>query len=194
MAEDKRSLLLATLAAQAGGGGGDDLQELLLSQMGETDPTVSLIARYLAQQPRAEQVESGTSLDDEEEFSDSSSELDEARSEERARSFRRLRQVMEQIYKELEVLRERNDTLAAALGACYLCWGEDLGCPVCSGTGRPGSSMPDRSLLVQLVMPAVQRLQKWEGVDQGASGNMHPQEQEGHESSERRARNTDPQA
>jgi len=164
--KDARSLLLEALAAQAGGGE-VNVQELLLSRLGGTgddaDPTVGLIARYLAQA----QAESDTSSDDEEDedLLDYPSELDRVKSEERVRAFRRLRQTMEQMYQELEDLRERNDTLAAALGACHLCWGEDLECPICGGTGRPGSSMPDRSLLVELVTPAVQRLRRREGSD-----------------------------
>lgn len=180
--KDTRSLLLETLAAQAGGGGGVNVQELLLSQLGiaddDADPTMNLIARYLAQS-QTEQVESGTAPDEEREEGDSDSpgELDKARAEERARSLQRLRQTMEQMYKELEALRERNDNLAAALGACYLCWGEDLDCPVCRGTGHPGSSMPDKSLLVQLVAPAVQQLRKQEGLNRRTSRNIEdPQE------------------
>jgi DNA repair exonuclease SbcCD ATPase subunit len=173
--EDMRSQLLQTLAAQAGEGA--NLQDLLLAQLGDNaDPTVNLIARYLAQQPQTDQVESDTSPDEEEaEFFDSPSELNEARAEERARSLQSLRQTMEQMYEEVEALRERNDTLAAALGACYLCWGEDLDCPVCGGTGHPGSLMPDKSLLVRLVAPAVQQLRKQEGQDRRTSGNTDPQ-------------------
>jgi hypothetical protein len=179
VAKDARSLLLETLVAQAGGGGGVNVQELLLSQLGDTDddadPTVGLIARYLAQS-QTEQAEGDTSPDEEDmEFFDSPSELDKVRSEERARSFQRLRQTMEQMYEELEALRERNDALAAALGACHLCWGKDFDCPVCGGTGHPGFSMPDRSLLVQLVTPAVQRLREREGLDQRPSGGPDSQ-------------------
>jgi hypothetical protein len=174
-----RSLLLATLATQAGGGGEANVQELLLSQLGvaedDTDPAMNLIARYLAQS-QTEQLDGGTSPDDEqeEEYAGYPSEPDDARAEERARSLERLRRTMEQMYRELEALRERNDTLAAALGACHLCWGEDLDCPLCSGTGHPGSSIPDKSLLVQIVTPAVQRLRKQEGQDQPASANTDP--------------------
>jgi hypothetical protein len=60
---------------------------------------------------------------------------------------------------ELEELRERNDVLAAALGACHLCWGEDPGCPACGGLGRPGAAPPDRQLFARLVAPAVQAAQ-----------------------------------
>lgn len=157
--KDRRSLLIEALTAQASGAGGLEM----LSQLGgaDSDPAVGLVARYLAQS----QAESDESADEEyeEEILEQRTELDKTRAEERARAFQRLRQTMEQMYRELETLRERNDTLAEALGACHLCWGEDIQCPVCGGTGHPGASMPDRALLVELVTPAVQRLRRPEG-------------------------------
>jgi len=45
--------------------------------------------------------------------------------------------------EELALLRRRNDTLAAATGACHLCWGDDLLCPLCVGRGGPGWQPPD---------------------------------------------------
>ncbi len=41
---------------------------------------------------------------------------------------------------------ERLADLAAALGACGLCWGEDDGCPSCRGRGHPGAMRPDPKL------------------------------------------------
>ncbi|MFJ8635307.1 hypothetical protein [Streptomyces sp. NPDC093568] len=45
--------------------------------------------------------------------------------------------------EELALLRRRNDTLAAGTGACHLCWGDDLLCPLCAGRGSPGWQTPD---------------------------------------------------
>jgi hypothetical protein len=59
---------------------------------------------------------------------------------------------------ELVALRERTDTLAAALGACCLCWGADSACRVCRGRGRPGFSQPDEESFVELVLPAVRAM------------------------------------
>lgn len=61
---------------------------------------------------------------------------------------------------ELEDLREMNDTLASALGACPMCWGGADDCDVCNGAGMPGSQPPDRRLFKQLVSPAVRRMQQ----------------------------------
>jgi|SRR5215211_4853235 len=177
--ENVRSRLLEILA-QANGGGGINTQEfvreLLLSQMGDTDPRiVDLITQYFGQS-QTEQAQNSSAADNERhaEFSDFPGDLTRARSEERARAFQHLRQTMENMYRELDGLRERNYALASALGACYQCWGEDLDCPTCSGRGHPGSSMPDTSLLAQLVMPAMQRLREREAGTQHASDTEPP--------------------
>lgn len=40
--------------------------------------------------------------------------------------------------------------LAAALGACGLCWGDDPACPGCRGRGRPGMVRPDPEMRAHL--------------------------------------------
>jgi hypothetical protein len=70
----------------------------------------------------------------------------------------RIRRLVNRLEGELDDLRRRNDLLASALGACYLCWGGDAGCPVCEGNGRPGSEPPDRPLFREYVTPAVRRV------------------------------------
>lgn len=45
---------------------------------------------------------------------------------------------------------ERLADLAAALGACGLCWGEDDHCPSCRGRGQPGMIRPDPMLRERL--------------------------------------------
>jgi hypothetical protein len=62
------------------------------------------------------------------------------------------------VQHELADLREVNDTCAAALGACRICWGGDAGCPRCAGRGRAGASLPDPELFDALVAPAVRRM------------------------------------
>lgn len=59
---------------------------------------------------------------------------------------------------ELDLLRRRNDGLAAALGACYLCFGEDPGCARCAGRGRPGARRPEGASFRRYVQPLLQRL------------------------------------
>ena len=59
---------------------------------------------------------------------------------------------------ELGSTRERLDMLAAALGACALCWGQEPCCRACRGRGQPGFALPDEPLFEELVLPAVQLL------------------------------------
>ena len=63
-----------------------------------------------------------------------------------------------QFREELNDLRDVNDTVAAALGACPVCWGGDTGCVECQGAGYSGSMMPDAKLFKELVLPAIRRM------------------------------------
>ncbi|MDN3638807.1 hypothetical protein QWY82_08315 [Simiduia curdlanivorans] len=60
--------------------------------------------------------------------------------------------------QELSELRNLNENLAAALGACAECWGADDACPECEGQGGAGSVRPDPELYNALVAPAVVRV------------------------------------
>lgn len=63
------------------------------------------------------------------------------------------------VLAERDELRRRVALLAAALGACDRCWGEDASCPACDGAGRPGSSPPHASLFDRYARPAALSLQ-----------------------------------
>lgn len=69
-----------------------------------------------------------------------------------------LADLLERLYEELEVLRQRSRTLADALGACPRCWGKDELCRLCRGHGRSGGRQPDVVLFAELVEPARRRL------------------------------------
>jgi hypothetical protein len=62
---------------------------------------------------------------------------------------------LEAAQAEVRILRGRCDTVAAALGACGLCWGQDVSCRACRGHGAPGRSIPDEELFREFVVPAV---------------------------------------
>ena len=47
----------------------------------------------------------------------------------------------------------RLSRLAAALGACGLCWGDDPACLGCRGRGRPGMVRPDPQIRAELFGP-----------------------------------------
>jgi hypothetical protein len=177
MAMDLQPLLLETLRSRSDASMNPALQALLsganpaeaagalpstqelLDQIGSTNPTLGLIARYLTARRAAE---SEVVIE-----ADGEAEDEHAEEEPRlAQVVQRVEQQVSKLHAELERLRERNDACAAALGACYLCWGEDPDCPVCHGAGRPGFALPDRQWLARLVAPALRRLQAQKEVYQ----------------------------
>jgi len=60
------------------------------------------------------------------------------------------------LYEAYQSVTSRLADLAAALGACGLCWGEDDMCPSCRGRGRPGMVRPDPELRSRLLGPRPQ--------------------------------------
>lgn len=149
MSADPYSLLLESYASGTPGGLG---VEQLLAQMGEGDPRVSLVTKYLASRREAQEAEA-------EEAAAAEAEREAVEAEKQA-ALRSLQRMARSMYAELEELRGRNDMLAAALGACYLCWGENAMCEVCAGAGAPGSTPPDAELFAALVVPAARRMQR----------------------------------
>lgn len=48
--------------------------------------------------------------------------------------------------------------VAAIVGACPRCLGDDASCAQCAGKGRPGYSAPDKTALLEWITPPLQRL------------------------------------
>lgn len=123
-------------AALAGGNAG--IATLLADH---PNPTVRLLSEIWASQARTESAVE----DDEPPAADPPAD--------RAAS-RRIARLEEELQRTGEFI----DALAAALGACARCWGNDPTCPACAGTGAPGSIVPDRALFARFIAPAVHRL------------------------------------
>jgi hypothetical protein len=135
--------------------GGTDLAsvpsvESMLASLAEDNPNLQAVLRIM--EARAARAEA----EDAEEHVD---ELlaEQAASEAAARALRReqSRARVAALLAELEELQARNETLAAALGACPECWGRQLGCAGCGGRGVPGHVAVDRQLFRVWVAPAV---------------------------------------
>jgi hypothetical protein len=180
MALDVNPQLLQALYSQSNASSNDGVQTLLshadgseasgpgigidelLGQLESTNPTASLIARYLMTNQRLADT-SGSQAHTKSERS-----YEAEQSEKLTRLLGRLEEIR-QLRLEVKQLQEKNDALADSLGACYLCWGEDPGCPICRGTGAPGFMMPDKQLFMQWVAPALQRLQAQKEANQTVS-------------------------
>lgn len=181
MANDMYRLLLESLASGGAGLNGNfgKIQELL-AQGDHRDQITNLITQYLANKQALAQIESEEEdpdllLDSAEQ---QSMNAPDAREEKKERTLR-LREKFRQMRSELLALRERNDLLAEALGACYLCWGEYPDCQECQGRGTPGSRPPNRELFKQWVSPALSRLQARNGVNKNdSSGGRSAPERE----------------
>lgn len=143
------------------------LQDMLLAQLDSQDPSVAMLTKYLAQSDDDDDDDDLLDTDDIEqealalEFEQQAKTLEatEARLYSVTQIARQMREKLDDIYGELEELQERNDSLAEALGACHLCWGEDLECEACGGRGSPGTYSPDADMFRHYVRPAIQHLQ-----------------------------------
>jgi hypothetical protein len=114
----------------------------LMDQMGIADPRMRMLAQFMQNQggpssPRPEGL----------------------LNEDRQAKIRQARAHYERLKDENAVLRERNDCLAAALGACPRCWGEAPDCVTCRGEGTPGAYVPDADAFATYVLPAVRAIQ-----------------------------------
>jgi hypothetical protein len=148
----------------------------LLDQLESTNPTMGLIARYLAARRASESETNSEDEAAEEEVVETTLAKENRRLafEQSLRLGRVVQDLHGQVKKmraELDQLRELNDALAAALGACYLCWGEDADCTICHGSGNPGYFMPDKRLFALFVVPALRTLQAQKGVKQNNATN-----------------------
>jgi hypothetical protein len=131
----------------------------LLEQLGAENPKLAMLMRLMANRRQAEvqeEAEVEDAIDTEMEDALESSRGDEPQANDRVHH--EIDSLLHRLYAELDELRTRNDNLAAALGACYLCWGENVNCPECHGHGRPGSTQPDRDSFVEWVVPVLRRL------------------------------------
>jgi hypothetical protein len=143
--------LLARLRSSGGDGG--PTPDAVLSQLGQNDPMARVLAQHLAEARRQPVID----LEAIEETPVPPGQPIEE-SIEASAAILELRRHAESMFAELKVLRERNNLLAAAVGACCLCWGDDVECRICRGRGRPGFALPDEDLFEEFVLPAIRLL------------------------------------
>ena len=117
--------------------------EGLLAYMGQNDPEAMRRAQLFATLMNQQQAAAS----------------EEAAAKEALRLRREVaRRKIRRLQREHAILARRNETLAAALGACPFCWGEDDGCRTCRGLGSPGSDAPDEAIFMELVAPVLKLL------------------------------------
>lgn len=134
----------------------DPMVELLRQQLAggqdgaEASPALGMLGEYLEQRRQALEED----LERQQAVEELQREEDLARAE-RLELVRTARAQIEALAAEVDALRSRVDRLAAAVGACPECWGEDAGCRWCRGRGRPGFIPPDPQEFALIVVPAI---------------------------------------
>ena len=150
--------MFARLSGSSGSGAAPDPQQLL-AQLSNSNPLLAALGKQFA--GPLNEGSSNTSapvIDGIQVDRGSAAEESEAQEEELVQLVNELRDDVRILSAELRVLKERNDVLAATLGACCLCWGQDPECRFCRGRGRPGFTTPDESRIGEFVIPAIQML------------------------------------
>lgn len=121
-----------------------------LAQLAQGDPQVTQIAEFLARREEALRLELA-----QQEQEDAARDADAHHAAITQQQISELRRLADDLSAEVASLRTSLDAVAAALGACPGCWGEDPSCRWCRGRGRPGSMAPDPDGFELLVLPAV---------------------------------------
>jgi hypothetical protein len=85
-------------------------------------------------------------------------EIREELAAEQADAVNHLSETTKRLFAEREAAQLRIEGLAAALGACPICFGDDLLCDTCRGQGVPGGRAPEPAAFRRYVGPAVDRV------------------------------------
>ncbi len=68
-----------------------------------------------------------------------------------------MRENRNQLLHRINDLRRLNKSLAASLGSCHLCWGEDETCLTCGGAGAPGWKTVNSRLFNIFILPVLEK-------------------------------------
>ncbi|MBE7210009.1 MAG: hypothetical protein INR65_03230 [Gluconacetobacter diazotrophicus] len=123
----------------------------LIADLQRSNPPLAALAQWMQQRavpPAAASAAASAAAADDHEAAELARRLveAEARIADLKRQGRRL-------FENYRLATDRLSELAAALGACALCWGDDPACPNCRGRGRPGMVRPDPELRARLLGP-----------------------------------------
>ena len=162
---------MTDLIARLGATGGAVATDDVIGQLTQTNPMLAVLAKHLGASVQSPSNDSALEIEGEAaEVSDTASapEPDESRDPEAPAQIEALR-------IETDVLRERLDRCAAALGACGVCWGTDPSCRACRGRGQAGFCQPDQTLFEEMVLPAVDMLKAVRAISAKLSPALRPE-------------------
>jgi hypothetical protein len=183
-------LLIQMLTARAGGAASPALTELLtrmnsstapssganieelLAQQASANPMAAMLIKQLTDQRHRAALEEARVIDVEP-MHDTRVASDQGATDDCDRGqFEALHERVNTLMAEVELLQQRTDTFAAAVGACCLCWGKKSDCRGCRGRGGPGFCIPDETLFERLVLPAIRTLRAQRANHSGSSQTM----------------------
>jgi hypothetical protein len=130
--DDLRAYVMQMLAGHAGGDISSQIREALIARVNQRppgDPLREVLAQMLAK-PRPETPKPEPEP----------------------------RDLLRAARDALNAMQARNVVIAAALGACSECLGEEPECLTCSGVGRPGWKAPDPVAFQTWVAPALKAM------------------------------------
>lgn len=119
-----------------------------LMQLAGSDPRLAMLMQLMQPRRAPEQAEEENRADLLAELAAATEQLAAAEA-----LIDRLRESGRRLLARARADEARLGDLAAALGACGLCWGDDGSCPSCRGRGRPGMVRPDPELRARLFGP-----------------------------------------
>jgi hypothetical protein len=164
--------LFARMNSPDGSNGGMNLEDLL-AQQATTNPMAAMLAKHLAEQKARAASEEARVIDVEATHeSQEPPEENGKPGEDPVAALDELREKMHGLLAEIELLQQRNDTFAAAVGACCLCWGQKIDCRSCRGRGGPGFCIPDESLFEEFVLPAIRTLRAQRAKNPSSSSQV----------------------
>ena len=152
--------MVARLRAQSGEPSNEATQDLL-AQVGQGNPLLSAFVKQLGESRATAATRDPVIIEAQDMETQSAPPTppdDEDPIDATNDAVNALREQAQQMFAELQILRERSDSLAAALGACCLCWGHDADCRNCHGRGAPGFSLPHETPFEEFVLPAIRTL------------------------------------
>ena len=147
----------------ADGSAPPDLREMMEALAGQ-DPTMQILMQHL-ESMKAEREEAGVTIE---------GHVEDGERDPSEAAILELRSQVESMYRELSILRRRNEDLALALGACPHCWGEDGGCRSCRGHGAPGHARPDTEAFLHYVVPAGKTWRVFQSLDRNSPRARQP--------------------
>lgn len=134
--------------------------DAMLGDFARQNPNLAWLPQMLAMQ-RQRAAEANTEAPGENAHLVEIDTLNEQLDQAQAR-YKRLQRLTRRLVQDLEDAQGLLADLAAAFGACGLCWGQDAHCPSCRGRGKPGRFAPDPELRLRfftepLAVPAASR-------------------------------------